>query len=56
MQDNFWSETRKLFEKFKKRAKIKDLKYTAQISESQDDDKPVYMDLQMVKARLWLSL
>ena len=42
MQDNFWSETKRLFKKFKKKAKIKDLKYTAQISESQDDDKPVY--------------
>ena len=42
MQDNFWSETRNLFEEFKKKAKIKDLKYTAQISETQDDDKPVY--------------
>lgn len=42
MQNNFWSETKSLFEKFKKQAKIRDLKYTAQISESQDDDKPVY--------------
>lgn len=42
MQDNFWSETKNLFEKFKKQCKIKDLKYTAQISESQDDEKPVY--------------
>lgn len=42
MQDYFWSETRSLYEKFKKKAKIKDLKYTAQISVSQDDDKPVY--------------
>lgn len=42
MQDNFWSESKNLFEEFKKKAKIKDLKYTAQISETQDDEKPVY--------------
>ena len=42
MQDNFFKETKNLFEKFKKQCKIKDLKYTAQISESQDDDKPMY--------------
>lgn len=42
MQENFWSESKNLFEEFKKKAKIKDLKYTAQISETQDDEKPVY--------------
>lgn len=42
MQENFWAESKRLFEEFKKKAKIKDLKYTAQISETQDDDKPIY--------------
>lgn len=42
MQENFWAESKNLFEEFKKKAKIKDLKYTAQISETQDDEKPVY--------------
>ena len=42
MQENFWSESKNLFEEFKKKAKIKDLKYTDQISETQDDEKPVY--------------
>lgn len=42
MQEQFWEETKNLFEKFKKQAKIKDLKYVAQISESQDDERPMY--------------
>ena len=42
MQENFWAESKRLFEQFKKKAKIKDLKYTAQVSETQDDEKPVY--------------
>lgn len=40
--NEFWSETKKLFKEFKEKAKIKELKYTAQISETQDDEEPVY--------------
>lgn len=42
MQENFFTESKNLFEEFKKKAKIRELKYTAQISETQDDERPMY--------------
>ena len=38
----FFEEAEKLYKKFKKKAKIKDLKYVAQLSKTQDDEEPVY--------------
>ncbi|MBQ9160954.1 MAG: hypothetical protein IJ122_06500 [Methanobrevibacter sp.] len=38
----FFEEAEKLYKQFKKKAKIKDLKYVAQLSKTQDDEQPVY--------------
>jgi rubrerythrin len=42
MQQEYFKQIEELYKKFKKQAKIKDLKYICQISKSQDDKEIVY--------------
>lgn len=42
MKEEFFKKANEFYKKFKRQAKIKDLKYVAQLSQTQDDEEPIF--------------